>query len=75
MMILKIQGISLLIHVFLTLQNLFVLLKKKFKIPMDGIGNVFLIGSVRLTLLELSVLGCPFLPPITLMESELTRTS
>lgn len=42
---------------------------------MDGIGDVFLIGSVRLTLLDLSVLGCPFLPSVALVESELTRTS
>lgn len=41
---------------------------------MDGIGDVF-IGSVRLTLLGLSILGCPFLPLVALMESELTRIS
>lgn len=39
---------------------------------MDGIGDVFLIVSVRLTLLEISVIGCPFLPPVALMVPELT---
>lgn len=42
---------------------------------MDGIGDEFLIDSVTLTLLDLSVLGCPFLPHVALMESELTRAS
>lgn len=69
MFVLKVQGVSLLVHVFLTCNKTE---KKKFKITVDGIGDVFLIVSVRLTLLEMSVLGCPFLPPVALMLSELT---
>lgn len=72
MFILKLQRVSLLIHVFVARNRNE---KKALKITMDGIGDVFLIGSVRLTLLDLSVLGCPFLPSVALAESELTRAS
>lgn len=43
--------------------------KKKFKNTMDGVSDVFLMGFVRLPLLDLLALGSPFLPSVALGES------
>lgn len=36
---------------------------------MDGVSDVFLMGFVRLPLLDLLALGSPFLPSVALGES------